>query len=847
MYTTQDLLELTRSGFLEIGYQEDLLLNGYTFADFFSPLCSVRAIHLAGFVQHPPSYKNSSFGVLISNGSHPKMEDFAALGAPHIFVMRPNDGEVSRWKMVAKKPERIENIKIVHFPEVIRKNGDKWGPESIFRAKCLGNYNRQEQLDFFDLGLLPVLEREVHIKLDKLFDSTLTLAINEHRKLKKRELDNKETRGLFRLVFRLVAAKLLADRNYPGEWLEQSVLSALYKINDFYFKETEVENIYLERDIQQLVWDEIRSGLHLQNLSLEALAYVYENTFVNSETRNMFDTHATPSEIAELIVKELPFEQISNQYERIVFEPFSGHAPFLTASLGRLRSLLPVGMSASERHKYFVNMLYGIELDSFASEIARYSLILADYPNADGWQITEGDVLKTPKFNEYLKKASIVLCNPPFANFSKDERSLYSNLRTANKALEAISRVLENPPQMMGFILPRIFTDGQSYKEVRRQLVRIYGSISMIALPDCAFRHSDAETVVVLASDRETNNKRHWKRIFISKKDYAGFWQSGQPTWQDHEFVYNAIIGDPQLWKHPLISNLKENFVNFETLKDISEIHRGIEYNSSIINHVSDIPKQGYKRGLQNLKDGFKSYVITGSKYLDLDPRDMRSQSYRLPWNQPKIVVNASRSSRGPWRLMAAIDRSGLVCYQRFHSIWIKNDFSLEIITAVLNGPVANVLLGASGNTRDNLIRDLYTIPLPKLTKEDIRWIKTLVNEYQKTTLSKPSISVEHIITQINTSILSGYNLPSKLEGQLLDYIGSIQQPKMSHSFIEQIHAMHGMLVDKQFLKGLTKREEIELKQINRILDASEEKYYAPVKKALILTQASILKDSIGD
>jgi len=843
--SAQELLQVARRGFQEIGYQEELLLNSYSFADFLSPSYSVREIPLAGFAQHPPSYKSSGFGVLIANGDSLRIEDFTALGAPHVFVIHPNNDEVYRWKMIAKQPEPMESINIEEFVDTIRKNGEEWGPESILRAKSRSNYNQPQQLDFFDRGLLPVLEHEVHLKLNGLFERTLLAAINAHQNLKNRELDKNEYKGLFRLVFRLVAAKLLADRQYRGEWLDRDVISALDKVNDFYFRESKPENIRLEREVQQLVWDEIRSGFHLQNLSLEALAYVYENTFVNSETRKLLGTHATPPEIAEFVVNQLPFEKISNPSERTVFEPFAGHAPFLTASLGRLRSLLPPDMSDAERHEHFVNMLYGIELDSFAREVARYSLILADYPNPDGWQIREADIFAAPPiFDQYLKKASIVLCNPPFSQFSNDERNRYANLRTANKAIEAISRVLDYPPQMLGFVLPMSFTDGKFYKTVRQKLAEAYNNISIVALPDIAFQYSEAETVVILASDQEENNARRWQRIFISKEDYPDFWHTGQPTWRDEEVITGPIEDEPQLWKHPLTKNLRAHFEDFETLKDVAEIHRGIQYNSPVVDHVSDFPKPGFTRGLQKVKDGLEPYLISGSKYLDLDPSVLNFNAHLHPWNLSKVIVNVTRISRGPWRLIAAIDDSELVCYKRFYGVWVKNNFPLELVAAVLNGPVANVLLSAPGKSRDNLMKDLYTIPLPKLTKDDADWLTQLVQEYQKKVVSgNSSNELNALVAQINVTVLSGYNLPYRLESELLDYIGHVEPPRMNLSVVEQIRLRHGLLIDKKFLEGLTKRETDELVQINRILDAAEEKYYAPIKDALATVRASFLEE----
>jgi hypothetical protein len=248
---------------------------------------------------------------------------------------------------------------------------------------------------------------------------------------------------------------------------------------------------------------------------------------------------------------------------------------------------------------------------------------------------------------------------------------------------------------------------------------------------------------------------------------------------------------------------------------------------------------------LQKVEDGLQPYLIVGNKYLDLDLNAMRGKAYLHPWNLPKVIINAGRISRGLWRLVAAVDNSGLVCYQNFHGIWTKNNFPLEIIAAVLNGAIANVLLSAPGKTRANLGMNLYTIPLPRLTKVDADWLIYLVQKYQKEATSQNSITkIEAIIAQINVAVLSGYNLPLWLESELLDYVGHLKQPRMNLSFVEQIRVRHGLLVDKKFLEGLTKRESNELTQINRILDASEEKYYAPIKDVLATAKASLLEGS---
>jgi hypothetical protein len=546
------------------------------------------------------------------------------------------------------------------------------------------------------------------------------------------------------------------------------------------------------------------------------------------------------------VVRQLPFEAISDRDQRTVFEPFAGHAPFLTAALGRLRALLPSSVGVDERHEYLVRMLSGIEVDSFACEIAWHSLILADYPNPNGWRIEVANAFTSPKFQEFLIGANVVLCNPPFGQFTDQERAQYSNLQTAHKAVEVLLRVLETPPLMLGFVLPRSFTDGRSYRAARKRLADVYGTISLIALPDIAFRFSEAETVVLLAYDRAAT-ERKWHRAFIAKPDYDQFWRTGRPTWEDVEHVDTPVGPEPQLWKEPLARNLKEQLKELALLGQVAEIHRGIEYIGFVEDHISTSPKQGFVQGLQNVEDGLEPYIIRRWQYLQVDPAVMRWKAYLLPWQEKKVVVNAARIGRGPWRMVAAIDELGLVCSQRFHGIWPNDDTPLELITAVLNGPVANVLLSASETTRDNLIRDLKAIPLPQLSAHDIALVRELVYAY-RSLLDRRSDQAEKwfddlhndLMVQIDTIVLSGYALPDWLEAKLMDFIGSAQRPHSSLSFVEQLRYRHGQLVDKKFTEGLSNVETQELNHIKRLLDAAEASYYAPILEALAVAHATI-------
>jgi len=683
------------------------------------------------------------------------------------------------------KPHLIEHINPDQLRAKIRARRDEWNPDHVLRAKSIRFSSAPNQLDFFDIGLVPALEEVIQKKLDILLRDVIASSIADFTETRGHKPDIRDTQALFRLIFRLLAAKLLIDRRHEGFHADADAQSVLAEIESFYFHNTSTEDVLKDKEIQSLAWEKIRGAFLFQNISVEALAYVYENTLVSNETRKQLDTHATPPEIAEYIVRQLPFEALA-QDDRTVFEPFAGHAPFLIAALGRLRTLLPSDMSSAQRHDYFIRMLSGMEIDSFAREVARYSLILADYPNPDGWRIENDDVFASSKLASYLSNARIVLCNPPYGDFTSDQRRANPSIQSANKAVEALRRVLQRPPKMLGFILPRSFTDGQSYRDVERTVDSLYKDISLIRLPDDAFRFSEAETVLLIAHNEHKENSRRRSAV-VKKRDFQQFVRIGQLSTQA-EWITTSLAGknNHSLWRNPILNQLRDMVAHFPVLGSIAEIHRGVEYRSNISNFVSDSPKPGFIPGLWRVRQSLEPYVIRSHVYLKIDADIMRGNAYKWPWGNPKVVANAARKSRGAWTIESATDETGLICSQRFHGIWPTAKVPIEVITAVLNGPVANAFVETQRPQRDNQIRLVEQIPVPFFGPKQILSIVSLIHEYRSYRdqwLAQPERSVHferlcrEIMIQIDAEVLAAYDLPPRLERELLDYFAGNERP----------------------------------------------------------------------
>ena len=190
----------------------------------------------------------------------------------------------------------------------------------------------------------------------------------------------------------------------------------------------------------------------------------------------MHSIHSTPVSLARYIVQELPLGEFGEK-ERFIVEPCCGHGTFLIAALNSLRELLPTDLSPEARHNYFTQMLSGYDISSFAIEVGRLSLMLADFPNHNGWKLfgpsTGGNVFDSTTFDQALNKASAVLCNPPFADFTGYDRKKYG-LQSVHKPAELLHRVLDklNPPGVLGFVLPQQIIDGSGYRDVRERLAK---------------------------------------------------------------------------------------------------------------------------------------------------------------------------------------------------------------------------------------------------------------------------------------------------------------------------------------------------------------------------------------
>jgi hypothetical protein len=796
-------LDRVITGLNTVGYPSDLIRKDYAYDDWFEADTPERVAKAAAFARKPFAPDTACFAVVTSNGAEgvALMRRLRALGAPRSFEVA-RGGQVFHWR-VSQDPtihDRQEEINPSQIGDVFAAHRDRWSPDAIFGQRLRA---RAIQLDFFDMGLIPALEEHIRERLGPRLEEILRVTQDD---IVARTGRPPNLSTLFRLIFRGIAGKVLRDRGHPrfkGFRSDSDPDELFARVADYYGEPVGVG----DRTTRRLIYEALWSGFSLRHISVDVLAFLYEDFLVTPEVREDRGIHATPPRVARYVVSRLPLDEV--QDGRMVVEPCCGGGAFLVAALQRFRQLLPRATPQGERHEYARSRLFGADTDEFALEVARYSLMLSDYPNRNGWQLEREDVFKdrtrSPRYHDALSRAKIVLCNPPFEDIKPAARHVYGT-KTPRAPAELIHRILAGTPHdaCLGLVLPTQAVDGKSYSDVRDQLARRFAELELVHLPDDIFKHAELPTVLLMARRPESGHSSVCV-IGGTVTDVARFTQTGFP---DERYLaprsFREIVHSLdatrfwEVWEQLKVS------VDSASL----EPHRGVEWKSSFPKErrTSTTPKAGYRPGY-HFTGEIACYEAPPLVYLNASEEAKDRNAWNLPWHRPKVFLNRARASRGPWRLAAFPVPEDRACSENFIAIWPPEGWTSNALSAVLNGPIASAFVATHDRYIDTKTATLARVPLPGLDKMAMGRLDTmaaeyirLVAEYRAQTALRarqldeaqgaglwtpapvvgpvPSADpLRNLILEIDHVVLAAYGLPPPLERDIINFFRGSSRP----------------------------------------------------------------------
>ena len=782
--------QVLRTSLTRLGYRAADVFQGFRFAAVDLPARPVRQVDAAAFWDGPASYRTAALGVVriaANETARETVEATRSLGAPFLVVIEGD--EASMWTYTASGATQLGSTPASEW-QTLLADRTRFGPGPIRQLKALQVREDAPSTGLlFDPRMLYAIQANTQLALDDMLTQFLTHFDGEKVVAGQLSLQT-HYEVLFPLVFRLLAGKILIDRE------DERVASI--DLDDPRQVVATVESLY-SLPVQRLQWTKtrvaqltaawlaLREGLYVRNVAADDLAFVYENTLITPETRKAFGTHSTPYSAAEYVIRSLRLPEGDAAASLRVYEPFAGACVFLTAALRRFKELFPQSWSVAKVHEHLVSHFVASEIDPFACEIARLALILADYPNHNGWRITREDLFEPDRLTERVSQCDVLLCNPPFEDFDAPLSGL-----SIHKPVVLLDAIIKTPPSFVGVVMPSGFSSHKVYREHIRHICEIYGDVEVMQLPEGVFRHASIGAEILIAQCRRAEGARcidahgetTLRKSVVRRTDWPRFTQTLRTSSSD--MVQVDPRTSPGLVALRPLRLIWDYLADSPVLGSVAEMHRGLEWttNQSEVSRPKASP--GFRRGLHRSGESLAQFEIKQTVYLDTRALNLRGGAIHYPWASPKIICNAARTSRGPWRLAATVDSDGLIASQQFFGIWMRASIeeapSLVELCAILNSPVANAFSYAHDEERRFRVEIMQKIPLPQARIS--REVESLIGEYVSACegddgplfSSRPK-STQDLLMEIDSLILRAYDLPPRLERELLRFMGDGQRP----------------------------------------------------------------------
>ncbi len=253
------------------GYRAGLLRGNYELPEVGRP------IPLVAFARQPLDARTACVSVVEANGdAKAAVRAVWEVGSPVAFACAQSGLEW--WEQRAEAPVLRHRVAVDRLPAFFDDHRRELAPEAVYRAKMWGTPKSAYQLDFVDMGLMPMVEAETGRRVSKVLERSIR-SLEEHLGLD--EMRDDEAQWLIRAAFWLLAAKILRDKDVPA--FRQIDLADPARVFDAVAHHYGAgDGISLSRPgaeaaLRYVCENVVEPMSSLGHMTTESLAYVYEN------------------------------------------------------------------------------------------------------------------------------------------------------------------------------------------------------------------------------------------------------------------------------------------------------------------------------------------------------------------------------------------------------------------------------------------------------------------------------------------------------------------------------------------------------------------------------------------
>ena len=745
-----------------------------------------------------------------------------SLGAASVFVCGPQG--VDWYGLAARGPTAPRHVKWTDVPGVFREHKKELAPSSIYDAKLRRPGAKPAQMWFFDVGLMPAVEKNRGQTLLRLVESAIGgLTADLGNRLNSRQSQE----DVYRTVFWQLAAKVLHDKGVPN--FKQIDLTDVDQVFDRIGRHHGVTDRLPpfgndgRRAIAAMAVSIADCG-SLRDVSSESIAYVYENALLDKaagagkarkngepyDIRKELGSHSTPSVLIHHMLSQMwsMIEEIAPD-DRVVFEPACGHAPFLTGAARWLRIWDSKGRSKTD-HDYMRKHLRGLEADVFAIELAKLALTLADEPHGNSWAIQHGDMFVPGVLAKEAKKARILLSNPPYEAFDAEQKRRYSKLgepvMANTKAVEMLNRTLPHltAGSVFGVVMPVGVLHDKESKSIRKELLKDFDLSEIGVFADNLFEHGDHEVAVLMGrrkKPRGSTASLMYRRV--REGGMEAFKERLAFSWEREVLPTRFELSGDVSFVVPELDDVWMYLAAGPRLDDYATNEKGLDFKGRTLPEgcwtVRDADAKAGELGFTNVDPDLKIYGLPTLMKLNLEPRAILSLRAGAPTGRPQVLLNYAPVSRRPWKLKATLDEKGHALTSRFAAIRARDGGpSALYLWALLNSPVANAFGYDKLGKRDILVGTMRTMPVPARSLASDRAIEDAARRYRELAVAKArsdeaahdlfnpateatpaaldAASVRAALLEMDGAVLKAYDLPPHLERRVLNLFTGVER-----------------------------------------------------------------------
>jgi hypothetical protein len=327
---------------------------------------------------------------------------------------------------------------------------------------------------------------------------------------------------------------------------------------------------------------------------------------------------------------------------------------------------------------------------------------------------------------------------------------------------------------IFGVVVPQTILHSDKCREPREFLVRNCEWKDVCLFPDRVFSFSDAESAIIIGR-RKPAAALHTALYRRVRERELTLFRSDPSALPARDVRQSRFSGGKSFsFRIPEFEEIWIALSDNPTLADFASVGQGMIYRGT------DLPQGGRTYREERFDGGRPGFVLFDRSlqlhklptlyWMNLAPEVIRRPVSGTTVETPQVLLNYARSSRGPWRLKALIDKLGHPVTSRFITVRPTNPvYSLEILWALLNSPVANAYAFSHLRKRDNIVGDIRKIPLPKTSS--FERVEAAAGGYLMAADSPGanSADLQKMLLQVDCEVLDLYSLPFELEQSLLE------------------------------------------------------------------------------